>query len=155
MIKKERQKEQNISIFSPRLLNFHTIKVVLCERNTLTHEFPTNLKFFLCLSCSQTLYFLFGDRRARVWNKTEGDLLTAGSRGRRFSKRQKASNVCVRAILYWVNVTTETRSSPLGTHSLFCKEHTFCTPYTVLVLYCYSGSTHCIWNSTLRWSLTV
>ena len=59
----------NISIFSARL---HSIKVVLFERNTLTHEFPTDRKFFLCLSGSQTLYFLFRDCRAREWNKTKG-----------------------------------------------------------------------------------
>ena len=86
----------NISIFSARL---HSIKVVLFERNTLTHEFPTDRKFFLCLSCSQTLYFLFRDCRAREWNKTEGI----------YWPILAENNVCVQAILDLVNVTIETR----------------------------------------------
>ena len=92
----------NISIFSARL---HSIKVVLFERNTLTHEFPTARKFFLCLSGSQTLYFLFRDCRAREWNKPRGFI----DRWLAWSSILAENNVCVQAILDWVNVTIETR----------------------------------------------
>ena len=72
MIKKERKKEQDISIFSGGFLNFYTIKVVLSERNTLKHEFPTDRKFFVCFSCSQILYFLLDIVTRAYVNKNQG-----------------------------------------------------------------------------------